>query len=665
MLINMKRYNIFGLILINLLMIPWVSWADETPHSDTDNTMVVEEDRTPEQTERSRPESITIIDEEEIRQSGARTVAEILQQVEGIDLQRYGSLGQMVRISIRGSTHDQVLILVNGRPINPSVGGGGNLSQIPINAIKQIEIIRGGASAIYGGNAMGGAINIITKTEMNEARSFQANVGYGSFNTVQAGILAYTPFGREHRWYAMVAGQFGFSEGDYRYEDQRRGSLQDRENSSFIGYGISGEWGYHFSDENEAGISLSILHSFKDAGVPGSIEFPTIAANQRNSLVLSTLTYINYYHHKSLRHTIISSYQNQWREYTDQGVYQTDDTHLNQSVALTSVLEGKWGWNRWKIQSEGAIEWLQSTALEKLGGEGTQGLFRHGQFGLGIVDSLHLFPYENSAEILLGRIVVVPALRISWDSRFDWLFSYQLGIIWNIDAEQKVVVKSTFKNGYRLPSYSDMFWSESAFARGNPDLLPEKGLGGDITVMVHPIIPLQCSVSGFITQYSNLIVWNPGAGGQWRPMNLNTALGFGGEAAGSYYWEIPKLMGGLELTGSYSLQFIKDKTPHSPATFDKQLPRRPHEKILGKIHYLHYDGHFGWLAARYVGFRYLTAANTRYLEPYVVLDARVGLVFKPWHFSILVLNLLNQSYVDLEDFPVPGIEIMGEVSVEW
>src|SRR5690606_17513780 len=111
--------------------------------------------------------TITVIDEEQIRQSGATQVAEVLRIHAGIQLQDFdGSGGRNVTIGMRGFTGNaanNTLVLVDGRRLNNASLAGPALNTVAIKDIERIEIVQGSAGVLYGDQAVGGVINIITK----------------------------------------------------------------------------------------------------------------------------------------------------------------------------------------------------------------------------------------------------------------------------------------------------------------------------------------------------------------------------------------------------------------------------------------------------------------------------------------------------------------------
>ncbi len=129
---------------------------------------------------------VSVITAEEIRRSGASSVVEILEQESGISFTSYSNDAQAT-VDMRGfgeGSGSRVLVLVDGRRLNSPDLSGINWLGIPMDTIDRIEVVHGGASAIYGNNALGGVINIITK-EAETSFSVTASGSLGSFN--QAG----------------------------------------------------------------------------------------------------------------------------------------------------------------------------------------------------------------------------------------------------------------------------------------------------------------------------------------------------------------------------------------------------------------------------------------------------------------------------------------------
>ena len=123
------------------------------------------------------PDHITVVSGEEL--AGALSAAEALESVAGVSVSDNGTVGSVQSVSLRGSAAAQVLVLVDGVRLNDSRQGAPDLSQIPVDNIERIEIVRGGTSALYGADAVAGVVNIITKDKAEDR--FRLSLTNGSY----------------------------------------------------------------------------------------------------------------------------------------------------------------------------------------------------------------------------------------------------------------------------------------------------------------------------------------------------------------------------------------------------------------------------------------------------------------------------------------------------
>ena len=176
---GLKRIAIVAGI-IGLFAAP-VSWAEEKEGVIKLEQIVVSATKTEKSVE-DAPGSVTVISSEEIELLNVATVDEILSEVKGVYTSRKkGLMDATANVRIRGFKGDQyTLVLLDGQPLNDAYTGGVEWGTLPSENIERIEVIRGASSALYGGNAMGGVINIITKTP--EKLEMRASGGLGSHN---------------------------------------------------------------------------------------------------------------------------------------------------------------------------------------------------------------------------------------------------------------------------------------------------------------------------------------------------------------------------------------------------------------------------------------------------------------------------------------------------
>jgi vitamin B12 transporter len=133
--------------------------------------------------------SVAVIDRADIEKANYRDLPAILNTIAGIDIVRNGGLGQKADIFVRGASAKYTLVLVDGVRVSDASSGSVSLTNIPVNSIERVEVIKGARAAIYGSDAVAGVINIITRKASNNTLS--ATLGSYSYSNYQlAGGLA-------------------------------------------------------------------------------------------------------------------------------------------------------------------------------------------------------------------------------------------------------------------------------------------------------------------------------------------------------------------------------------------------------------------------------------------------------------------------------------------
>ncbi len=184
--------------------------------------------------------AITVVGPAEIeraRGTGA-SVEEVLRGVPGLAIRRSGGIGGGTDISIRGADSDQTLVMIDGIPVNDSASaqGGFDFSVLSLANVARVEVLRGPQSGLYGGDAIGGVINIITRQGSGPPRGF-AEIEGGSFGTFgQRGGVS----GSSGRLsYAIGLSNFYSSGFSRRSDDNEADSTRKQAISAHLGYQIS------------------------------------------------------------------------------------------------------------------------------------------------------------------------------------------------------------------------------------------------------------------------------------------------------------------------------------------------------------------------------------------------------------------------------------------
>ena len=168
--------------------------------------------------------SVSVVTEDELRAYQYATVEEALRRVPGVEVRRSGSLGKTSSITIRGANANQVQVLVDGVRVKSTTTGQAELSDISPDLIERIEVIRGPQSTLYGADAIGGVINIITKKGRGP---FAASVEQqaGSYDTYASRA---TLGGSWRLLDYSLAGSRLESNGQFRNDDSTQEALNGR-----------------------------------------------------------------------------------------------------------------------------------------------------------------------------------------------------------------------------------------------------------------------------------------------------------------------------------------------------------------------------------------------------------------------------------------------------
>jgi len=213
------------------------------------------------------PANITVIDEEDIRNSNARTIPDLLRGEEGIVVRDWTGNRKQVTVDLRGfgeSASSNVLVLVDGRRVNEIDLSGVDWTQIPLENIERIEILRGTGSVLYGDNAVGGVINIITKIPSQEL-AFTAGAAFGS--------------------YSLNANNFSVSGGKGKFTGSLYGSYEStdgyRENGEYRAKDVGGK--ILFDATDFLTLNFSGSYHADDFGLPGYLTLNELNTDRRGT----------------------------------------------------------------------------------------------------------------------------------------------------------------------------------------------------------------------------------------------------------------------------------------------------------------------------------------------------------------------------------------------
>lgn len=256
--------KIMGLIFVTLLILT-VNNAQASVDLDT---IVVTGSRL-EQKEYKIASNVTVMTQKQIEAYNANSLPDLLRYAQGLNIYDNGTNKTAV-VDIRGfgdTAARNVLVLINGRKVNSIDVSGPDLSQIPIDAVERIEIIHGAGSVLYGDNAVGGVVNIITKKGKGDLHG-KLGGSYGSYGSSGSRLELSGSEGKLGKFSYFV---------DSKYTDKHG----YRDNSDELAKDFNTRLGYEFSQDYSGDVEFGWHED--DTGLPGGLLSADLASKGRRA----------------------------------------------------------------------------------------------------------------------------------------------------------------------------------------------------------------------------------------------------------------------------------------------------------------------------------------------------------------------------------------------
>jgi len=582
--------------------------------------------------------STEILTERQIRESTGITAGEVLENTGGLYFKSYDHLAGIQIPSIRGSNPEQVLVLLDDMPLNGIQGGGVDLNNIPVSTLEQIEIVRGGHSAIYGSGAVGGLIHLITKTPFSDnKKKFGVRSSIGSFGLQTADILYSDAVGELNY---LINFSHNQSQGDYTYTPSRLSEKLNRENNDFLGNHLFAKAQYKLNAQNKLQFLFQMLDS--ERGVSGSLFYPSPTARRNEKRRMTSFQLENQLSNKiRLRHLIFNqNYENKYKE--PGGWIPADDRHITRSSGYQLQAQ---------IHTHTSLQWV--TGAEFQYDELVSTLFSKKQRK---EISLYLQAEWTKQTSLIGlpaMVKLVPAVRYDVYEHIGDQVSPKVGTLIGFGSNQSLALRANWGRSYRAPSFNDLYWPADFFSKGNPDLEPETGYSYDAGFVLRKsdAINTQFESTYFNNRIENLIQWAADTYYIWSPQNIGRARIQGIENRVSL--ALPNNR--ISFSAAYTLMEATDET----GPISQQLIYRPENKIDLSFG-IKWFGVFLGIEYQWVDSRYGDTVNTIQLDSYSLLHSKLTKEISFDHYTIeLALqarNLLDESIVIVDGYPSPGRE---------
>ncbi|MES2895921.1 MAG: TonB-dependent receptor [Pseudomonadota bacterium] len=569
--------------------------------------LIVTANRSPQLADRVG-QSVTVLDARDIASSQVAEISTLLAQTPGVSVSRNGGLGGVTSLRIRGAETDQTVVVVDGVKLNdPSQAGGGyNFANLLAGDIARIEILRGAQSTLWGSQAIGGVVNIVTAQAVEPLEgSLQLEAGARGTAYARATLGGK---GERIAW-RLAAGRFD-TDGDSAY---RLGSETD-------GYEHTG-----FSGRAEIQAADAVSFDLRAVYSKGTNDFdgfpaPAFAFDDTQEYG-TTEDFVGY--------AAVNFDLGALKNRVAYGYTRTDRRNLDPDQAVTPVTFDARGENRrWEYQGV----WTVSEAwTATFGAESEEAEMRtvspsafspnpppvRGKAG---IDGIYA---QVQGEVITGLTLTVGLRRDTHDTFGDEVLG-QLAAAWSLN-DGDTVLRASFGQGFKAPTLFQLY---SDF--GNLALAPEEADGWDAGIEHRFADRFRVAATWFQRETESQIDFFSCTVGNTNPLcrrngvprfgfyaNTARTKAHGAELEGSVD------LGPLQLAANYTWTDTENVSPQG-VNRGKRLTRRPEHLANIQATYTWSNEASLTAAVRHVGASFDNAGNTYVLQGHTLLDLRAS-----------------------------------------
>lgn len=453
------RHILLSASLLALLHTPSV-WAQ----TNTDDEIISVGSRISGLSIDSTTSAATILNETEIQARGQAFLSDILRSLPGLAVSRSGSSGSLTQIRVRGNEANQVLVLIDGVEAANPTNGEFDFAGIRSEDIVKIEVLRGEQSAIWGSDAIGGVINIITRTGSTR-QSTQASIEIGTDNTFEGQLSTVIPLGTAA---LSLNGNIFTTDG---FDISGLGGEEDSSESESITLGLNNvELGaltlsalYSASElRTDSDSDNDGVFSFADPNFPNGIFISDGVLNNTNDGVITNSQRANLttqFTAANIKNKISLS------------LAETDITFLSDFPDfITEALRLQANWAAEASFADAhtitILTEVEDEALEQEAFENT-------------TNNITNFAIAGDYRFAQGPFGLTGSIRQDFNSRFDNALTGRVGASYKIEAIDGRIYGS-YGTGVKNPTLNEIFGFFPGSFIGNPDIQPETSEGFNI-----------------------------------------------------------------------------------------------------------------------------------------------------------------------------------------
>jgi len=615
---------------------------------------------------------VAVLDRDQIPIARPSNLADLLETIEGINVQRTGGSSGEARVSIRGSDPRHVLVLLDGQKINASGSGVADLNTIPVEIIERVEVHKGGGAAEFGPEALAGVINIITQPQLGIGpQTYTGEHRRGQWSIESLKLSCDNVVASDHLTTRMAVssqkavGDFPFTYNVSPVDTVIEGiRINNRSQATSLFAAATMRLG-RYSQLSCSGQAYRSEH-----GLPGRAATQNESASQEDDRDLLTARWS---HDWSVRSNVQArlGYSRFYQHFEDRDNVPASrfDTEYDNTVWDAQITNrvAPFRWNQLVVGLQFRHDHLDHADLLRPTwsmGETTRksrAIFVSDKqnfdiSSLGLASELSLdaavrYDLAETDKEPTSLLDQMGGHRVEhWSPRVGMSLSRRGQVTW--------IARASYGKSLQLPAINALFWKNDAVSRGNPGLRPEQSEHSEAGIEAHTgsgPIQIRAGLTYFHSYVSDLIVWAQGYQNVWRPENIAAAMLVGHEDFITLSFS-DRL---LELSYQNTITTSRNRSG-TQAVRDRDLTFTPHY-ITNLAVRLNHSFLYGSYSVRLVGKRYSLPNNQKYFDAYRLDDLMLGLRLQPWRswevdVNLRVNNLRDESYVLISHFPMPGRE---------
>jgi vitamin B12 transporter len=550
--------------------------------------------------------TIQVISAEFIKNSAATNVADLLQQVAGVDIRRRGTAGSQADLYIRGGGFDQTLLLIDGIKMDDAQTGHHTMNAaLPIEVIERIEIIKGPAARVFGQNAFTGAINIVTKSTL--ANTASVNLEAGSFGQLNGSVTV----GKEFENSSIIAHVGILTSDGYRHNS-------DYENKNYLLKGV-------FNKKEQP---IEVIATFFDKKFGANGFYASATATEQyeetqSSLFGASTTF------RTEKFKITPRVY--WKRGQDEYVYIRDNPSVYRNLHITN-----------KVGVETNASYTSDIGITGFGVDISRVFISSNNLGKRNRTMVNLF-LEHRFKALNDKLDITPGIAVTYFS--DFKFHAFPGLDIGFKLSDNLKAYGNLGVTYRIPTYTDLYYNDRSTI-GNSNLKPEEAFAQEIGLKFNSG-RFTSSVAIFNRDADNLIDFiRPDVTSKYEATNIAKVNTKGFELNTDYRFKLNEFNQTLSFGYNYLNDDIldqnKDLSRYSLNTLKHQFITRFESKLFKNVRQNIIYKH----AERTIG------------TSYNVWDASVIVAVNKFNFTVTANNIFNAEYIESGFVPMPTSSLL-------